>query len=211
MRRSFAALFLIITMSACALKLIEPDTEISISAFTPVPIDESLTLSEPTLKSEEILPVATPISFIASSELNWQLIEVSTKLSEEPSVETEDIDKPYVETVSIPDGTPTGLGTFVVTAYCDCEKCNGKWTGHKLNTLTQAGLPYPVAGYTISVDPKVIPLGSVVELEGLGARFAQDTGSAIKDKRIDLFFDSHEEALQFGKQKLEVWIYKEDD
>jgi 3D (Asp-Asp-Asp) domain-containing protein len=142
------------------------------------------------------------------SEPIKEWLETSAKLVSEPSVAAEDLDKPYVEVVAIPLGTPTSLGVFTITAYCDCVKCNGKWTGYKLNTRTQAGHPYPVVGYTVSVDPRVIPLGSVVILEGLGARFAQDTGGAIKGNKIDLFMNSHEEALIFGVKKLEVWIYE---
>lgn len=113
----------------------------------------------------------------------------------------------YIETAAIPAGTRTSLGVFTVTAYCSCSECCGKWSGHKMSIPTQAGVPYPVEGYTISVDPEVIPLRSVVELEGRGTRYAHDTGGSIKGKRIDLFFASHGDALEFGRQELEVWIY----
>lgn len=195
MRRRIIAIFILVfTMTACTPKLVEPD--IVKPVYTPAP------------RVERIIPAATPApESEVKPEVTQEWVETSSELMEEPSVEAEDTDEKYVETVAVPDGTPTSLGTFVVTAYCDCVKCNGKWTGHKLNTSTQAGLPYPVEGYTISVDPEIIPLGSVVELDGLGARYAQDTGSAIKGKRIDLFFGSHEEALEFGVKKIEVWVY----
>jgi len=54
---------------------------------------------------------------------------------------------------------------------------------------------------TIAVDPSVIPIGSRVYIEGLGYFVAQDTGSAIKGKRIDVFMNDLEEALQFGVKK----------
>lgn len=195
MRRRLIAIFILVfTLTACTPKLVEPD--IVKPVYTPAP------------RTVKIAPTATPTpDSVVQTEAAQEWVEASTELMEEPSVETEDDDEKYAETVAVPEGTPTSLGTFVVTAYCDCVKCNGKWTGHKLNTTTQAGLPYPVEGYTISVDPEVIPLGSVVELDGLGARYAQDTGSAIKGKRIDLFFGSHEEALEFGVKKIEVWVY----
>jgi len=206
-------------------KLIEPDTETAAiepalfstprqigasgaasphcpSGNLPTPSPASVTEQPPSddfLRYERYAMTNTSIT---------ELLEVSAKLTSEPSVEAEDLDKPYVETVAVPDSAPTSLGIFTITAYCDCVKCNGKWTGYKLNTHTQAGFPYPVVGYTVSVDPKVIPLGSVVELEGLGPRFAQDTGGAIKGNKIDLFMSSHEEALVFGVKKLEVWIYE---
>ncbi|MCL2084074.1 MAG: 3D domain-containing protein, partial [Oscillospiraceae bacterium] len=84
-------------------------------------------------------------------------------------------------------GKRVSLGTFIITAYCACPKCCGKWSGHKMSIPTESGVPYPVEGYTASVDPKVIPLKSAIEIDGLGGRYAHDTGSAIKGKRIDVY------------------------
>ena len=90
---------------------------------------------------------------------------------------------------------------FEATAYCGCKKCNGKWTSYPTASGTNM-----VAGRTIAVDSKLIPLGSKVEIEGLGTYIAEDTGSAIKGKIIDFYFDTHEEALKFGRQKVNLKI-----
>lgn len=92
------------------------------------------------------------------------------------------------------------LGKFKLTAYCNCKKCCGKWSGGP----TASG-KMPKAGRTIAVDPKVIPLGSKVVINGK-TYTAEDTGSAIKNKRIDVYFDSHKAALNFGVQYAEVYI-----
>lgn len=92
------------------------------------------------------------------------------------------------------------LGKFKLTAYCNCKKCCGKWSGGP----TASG-KMPKAGHTIAVDPKVIPLGSKVVINGK-TYTAEDTGSAIKNKRIDVYFDSHQAALNFGVQYAEVYI-----
>lgn len=63
------------------------------------------------------------------------------------------------------------------------------------------------AGRTIAVDPRVIPLGSKVRMNGR-EYVAEDTGGAIKGKRIDLFVDSHSEAMKFGKKLIEVYAKK---
>ena len=63
------------------------------------------------------------------------------------------------------------------------------------------------AGRTIAVDPRVIPLGSKVRMNGR-EYVAEDTGGAIKGKRIDLFVDSHSEAMKFGKKLIEVYVKK---
>lgn len=94
------------------------------------------------------------------------------------------------------------LGKFTLTAYCNCKKCCGKWSGGP----TAIG-KMPKEGRTIAVDPKVIPLGSKISINGK-TYTAEDTGSAIKNKKIDIYFDSHSEAWNFGKQKAKVYLIK---
>lgn len=55
-------------------------------------------------------------------------------------------------------------------------------------------------GRTIAVDPNVIPLGWWVYIEGYGYRKAEDTGSAIKGKKIDMYYDRLSTALNFGRK-----------
>jgi len=70
--------------------------------------------------------------------------------------------------------------------------------------ITATGVP---AEYGIvAVDPRVIPLGTYVFIEGYGVALAADTGGAIKGNRIDLCFDSRSEALAFGRRKVKVHI-----
>lgn len=63
------------------------------------------------------------------------------------------------------------------------------------------------AGRTIAVDPKLIRLGSKVRMSGK-EYIAEDTGGAIKGKRIDLFVGSHSEAMKFGKKLIEIYVEK---
>lgn len=90
---------------------------------------------------------------------------------------------------------------FEATAYCACPKCCGKWADGITASGTKA-----TSKRTIAVDTSIIPLGSEVEIEGLGTYIAEDTGSAIKGKIIDFYFDTHEEALRFGRQKVNLRI-----
>jgi len=64
---------------------------------------------------------------------------------------------------------------------------------------------YPRVG-TIAVDPKVIPLGSTLWIEGYGYGIAEDTGGLIKGNIIDLFMDTEEECFQWGRRKVTVYI-----
>lgn len=58
----------------------------------------------------------------------------------------------------------------------------------------------------VAVDPRVIPLGTYLYIEGYGVALAADTGGAIKGNRIDLCFDSRSESLAFGRRKVKVHI-----
>ena len=57
-----------------------------------------------------------------------------------------------------------------------------------------------------AVDPQVIPLGSELYIPGYGSARAEDTGGAIKGRRIDLFFPTREEALRWGVRKVRVLV-----
>ena len=91
------------------------------------------------------------------------------------------------------------LGTFKLTAYCACEKCCGKSDG-----ITATGTK-ATANRTIAVDPSIIPYGTTVVINGI-EYVAEDTGGAIKGNIIDIFFDDHEEALNFGVQYADVYV-----
>lgn len=58
----------------------------------------------------------------------------------------------------------------------------------------------------VAVDPRVIPLNTIVYVEGYGFALACDTGSAIKGNRIDLCFDSRYVANQFGRRRMRVHV-----
>lgn len=62
-----------------------------------------------------------------------------------------------------------------------------------------------VAGTSIATDPSVIPYGSQVEING-HIYTAHDTGGAIQGNRIDVYFDNHQDALNFGVQYAEVFL-----
>jgi 3D (Asp-Asp-Asp) domain-containing protein len=108
------------------------------------------------------------------SETDEELVDVS-----EEDVEEVDSDSHYID-----------LGSFKLTSYCSCVKCNGKWTG----SLTALGTRL-TTNRTIAVDSRVIPLGSWVEINIPGKGWqkfrAEDTGSAVKGNIIDVYIGTN--------------------
>ena len=49
-------------------------------------------------------------------------------------------------------------------------------------------------------DPRVLPMGTKVYIEGVGERIVEDTGSAIKGHKIDVFIEDLDQALEFGRK-----------
>ena len=82
------------------------------------------------------------------------------------------------------------------TAYSPQDPGLGKYTAR--GNLVGYGI--------IAVDPRVIPLGTRVYIPNYGIAVADDTGGAIVGKRIDIAFDTHREAMSFGRQTIEIYI-----
>lgn len=101
---------------------------------------------------------------------------------------------------------PVSLGEFRITHYCACEICCGSWANNRPNGIVYtASGAVAEAGKTIAVDPDVIPYGTEVVIDNQ-TYIAQDCGSAIQDNRIDVYCDSHQEALQLGVKYAEVFL-----
>ena len=102
---------------------------------------------------------------------------------------------------------------YLVTEYKEIEK-KVEWfyfvaTGYSRNDTSQGTTGITATGKVavegiIAVDPKIIPLGTTVEIKDVGVFIADDRGGKIKGNRIDIFFDSKEEAKDFGKKG--VWL-----
>ena len=93
------------------------------------------------------------------------------------------------------------LGEFKITYYCACEICCDVETG-----ITATGAPV-VQGETIAVDPRVIPYGTKVIING-HVFTAEDCGGAIKGNRIDIYVDDHATAQALGVNHYHVYLTK---
>lgn len=93
---------------------------------------------------------------------------------------------------------------MTATAYDATFASTGKNPGHPHYGITRSGLK--VRPGIVAVDPKVIPLGTWLYVEGYGEALAADTGGAIKGNRIDLYYESPKDVAKYGKRKVKVYI-----
>lgn len=126
--------------------------------------------------------------------------QIQEEVDKASLVSIESIETITTETIEEPE--LKSLGSFTVTAYCCCKECCGKSENHPAYGITKSG-KRATEGRTIAVDPTIIPLGTTVYLNNV-PYVAEDTGSAIKGNKIDLFINDHQRAKVFGVQKMEV-------
>lgn len=110
--------------------------------------------------------------------------------NEKFSLQIDEIDKKVKES----ENSKKYLGDFTLVAY---------YQGNKTSTGTK-----PTANRTIAVDPRVIPYGSKVYIEGYGTYIAEDCGGGIKGNMIDIYMNTYNECIQFGRRKAKVYIVK---
>ncbi len=94
--------------------------------------------------------------------------------------------------------------TMKSTAYCSCKKCCGKSPGDKGYGITRSG--EKARRGIVAVDTKIIPLGTRLYVEGYGMAIAGDTGGAVKGNKIDLYMETHEQCLAYGRKEVKVYL-----
>lgn len=116
-----------------------------------------------------------------------------------------------------PRGEKPIVRTMEVTGYCKCKQCCGwerNWYGRPTSKgsgkakkvgRTSQGTKAKVG--TIAADTGKYPFGTIMQVPGYGYGRVEDRGSAIKGEKIDLFFKSHKQALQWGRQQRQVKIW----
>lgn len=124
---------------------------------------------------------------------------VTPHVTQTPIQETSE---PKIELVS--------LGEFRITAYCHCEQCCGNWAKNRpvdedgsIMVFTASG-DLAIEGVTIAADTSILPFGTEVIIDDV-RYIVQDRGRVIKDNRIDVYFENHQDALEFGVQYKEVF------
>ncbi len=87
--------------------------------------------------------------------------------------------------------------TMTATAYTSTgsKTATGVWPTRNADGIS-----------TVAVDPNVIPLGTMLYIEGYGYAIAADTGGAISGNKIDLYMNSNSACINFGRQTVKVYI-----
>lgn len=130
--------------------------------------------------------VAFAVNAVVAPRMAPEVIVVRPRVTVAPQVRVEQIG--------------TNLGTFLATAYTACDP------GMDCRGITTSGLR--VRPGVVSVDPEVIPLGSILWIEGYGFAVAADTGSAIKGRRLDVYMEDVEDAMRWGRRWVQVVVLR---
>lgn len=101
------------------------------------------------------------------------------------------------------------LGEFRVTAYCSCEICCGQWAENRPDGIVYGASGEELVAGVSCASP--LPFGTVLEIERVGTYIVQDrTASWVVDKYgeniVDIYFDDHQAALEFGLQYRNVYM-----
>ncbi len=126
-----------------------------------------------------------------------QTEEADEEGAAEEQAETQEAAKAQEAAVQTP--CLRSLGVFRTTGYCPCRQCSEGWGRH---TCTGA---IAQANHTIAVDPRVIPYGSQVMINGV-IYTAEDRGGGVKGNHIDIFYDTHAQTRQHGSRNQEVFL-----
>lgn len=90
-----------------------------------------------------------------------------------------------------------------ITAYCGCKSCCGKYS----DNITASG--YRIRqGDKLIAAPKTFAFGVKINIPGYGTAEVKDRGGAIKGNRLDVYFFTHQKALEWGRQTLQIQIWE---
>jgi len=131
--------------------------------------------------------------------LNHRIDTIKAEIAAMPeATNTEPDPEPTIALSRGPEPTAARtLTKYKITAYCACSKCCGKSDG-----ITASGAKVK-QGVTVAGS---LPFGTRIRIEGVGERIVQDRGTS--GLHLDLYFDSHQDALEWGVQYRNVEVLK---
>ena len=113
---------------------------------------------------------------------------------------------PAVRDELLHDAPKSRAVVMEVTAYCPCPKC---W-GRGARGITASGLHVGAnGGKFVAADTTILPFHTKLVIPGYAANKTVevlDRGGAIKGRKLDVFFPTHQQALNWGRRKIEVIV-----
>lgn len=138
------------------------------------------------------------------SNVEIEKIVLSEKVIQEPVNKIVQVNKEVTSSrgTTLPRTTTTNINgeIYKITAYCSCAKCCGKTNG-----ITAAGTK-ATAGRTVAASGK-FAMGTKLNING-HIYTVEDRGGAIQGNKIDIYVNSHSEALVWGVKYLPVSVVK---
>lgn len=132
-------------------------------------------------------------------EVTYKIKYVDGKEVEKTETARKAVKKPVTEIIE-----KSTVGTIEGKEYS--RKFTVKAYSYTGGGRTASGLPAAVG--RIAVDPRVIPLGTRVYVEGYGFATAADTGGNIKGNTIDVYYNSASQCRSWGCRTVTVYILK---
>lgn len=135
-------------------------------------------------------------------------ILIGKATSKDEPVETVKVQEVEPITTKPEEIEPIYLGNYRITAYCACKKCCGVWAENRPNGIVKGAMGVELTpGYSVASP---LAFGTKLYIEGYGDVVVQDrTASWVVEEYngeiIDIYFDSHEEALNFGVRYADVY------
>ncbi|MED0969551.1 cell wall-binding protein EntD [Bacillus paramycoides] len=176
------------------------------AAYVHVPF---LTGTAPVIERKEIPAQAEAPTKVKTAVKNDTAVNRKAPAKSEETSKPEAQAKPTAKSVAKSTETNAPAGgreiTVEATAYTANPSENGTYGGRVLTAMGHDLTANPNMK-VIAVDPKVIPLGSKVWVEGYGEAIAGDTGGAIKGNRIDVLVGSDSNADSWGRKSVKVKV-----
>ncbi|CAK4826968.1 unnamed protein product [Aphanomyces euteiches] len=143
----------------------------------------------------EVVQTASIKKLVAIGTKKPEVAKLSIKKLSAASPEVDNVFKNGIEF-----GYKQVINNVTLTAYSDDFASTGKDSSDPQSGITYSGATVK-EGRTIAVDKNVIPIGWWVFIDGIGFRRAEDTGSAIKGNKIDIYFESSDYVNKFGLKR----------
>lgn len=141
----------------------------------------------------------TELELMALNELETNAVEIDFVLKLPAHIKNKPVEEKDKEKEKEKEVKTLTMISTAYTAYC--KGCTG-FTKTGINLRGNSDIK------VVAVDPKVIPLGTKVWVEGYGEAVAGDTGGSIKGNKIDIFVANRSTAYQWGRRTVKVKVYE---